>query len=149
VPPIITVIAAQGLVGRGGLASMIALIALPRAADTARLLHAGLRAALRSPFVEAARAAGAGRARILLRHALPATIPVLATSTALTAATAVLSEAALAFLGFGVPPPTPSWGELLAQASAANLRWWLSLPAGLAITLTTAALLALARRDRP
>ena len=55
-------------------------------------------------------------------------------------------EAALTFLGLGVPPPTPSWGELLAQASQHELRWWLSVPAGLAITATAAALLRLARR---
>jgi peptide/nickel transport system permease protein len=144
-PPILTVIAAQGLVGVRGLVPVIVLVAVPRAADTARLAAAGLRRALAEPFAEAARAAGAGPTRVLLRHALPQLAPTLAAATALTAATAVLTEFALAFLGAGAPPPTPSWGELLAQATANDLRWWLAWPAGVAITLATWALLTLSR----
>ncbi len=144
-PPVLTVIAAQGLAGARGVLAMAVLIGVPRAADTARLVAASLRRALAEPFTEAARAAGAGPGRVLLRHALPLAAPVLAAATALTAATAVLSEAALAFLGAGAAPPTPSWGELLAQASIHELRWWLAAPAGLLITAVTAALFALAR----
>ena len=144
-PPILTVIAAQGLVGARGLWPVIVLVAVPRAADTARLAAAGLRRALAEPFAEAARAAGAPPTRVLLRHALPQLAPMLAAATALTAATAVLTEFALAFLGAGAPPPTPSWGELLAQATANDLRWWLAWPAGVAITLATWALLTLSR----
>jgi peptide/nickel transport system permease protein len=144
-PPILTVIAAQGLIGARGLLPVIVLVAVPRAADTARLAVAGLRRALAEPFAEAARAAGAGPTRVLVRHALPQIAPTLAAATALTAATAVLTEFALAFLGAGVPPPTPSWGELLAQATANDLRWWLAWPAGIAITLATWALLTLSR----
>jgi len=144
-PPILTVIAAQGLIGVRGLIPVIVLIAVPRAADTARLAAAGLRRALAEPFAEAARAAGASPTRVLVRHALPQLAPMLAAATALTAATAVLTEFALAFLGAGAPPPTPSWGELLAQATANDLRWWLAWPAGIAITLASWALLTLAR----
>ena len=145
-PPVLTVIAAAGLAGARGLGAIVVLIAVPRAADTARLAAAALRRALVEPFADAARAAGAAPARVLLRHALPQLAPLLAAATALTAATAVLSEAALAFLGAGAPPPTPSWGELLAQATANDLRWWLAWPAGLAITLATWALLRLSYR---
>jgi peptide/nickel transport system permease protein len=98
------------------------------------------------PFVTAARAAGAGPWRILLRHALPHAASTLAAAAAITAATTVLSEAALSFLGLGAVPPTPSWGELLAQASQHELRGWLTWPAGLLITASAAALLRLARR---
>jgi len=146
-PPLLTVIAVQGLVGARGLVPVIALLAIPRGADTARLARAGLRAALAAPWTEAARAAGAGRGRLLVRHALPHAAPALATAAAVTAATAVLAEAALTFLGVGAAPPTPSWGELLAQATAHDLGWWLALPAGIAITAVAWALLALARRD--
>jgi ABC-type dipeptide/oligopeptide/nickel transport system permease subunit len=145
-PPILTVIAAQGLLGSRGVAAVIALIAIPRAADSARLVRARLRAVLATPFCDAARAAGASPARVLVRHGLPHAAPVLATAAAVTAATAVLAEAGLAFLGVGAPPPTASWGELLAQATANDLRWWLALPAGAAVTALTAALLAVARR---
>lgn len=144
-PSVLLVIAVGGLTGLRGTTAIALLVAIPRAADTARLLVAELEALLARPFAEAARALGASPARVLVRHALPSAWPALATATALTAASAVLAEAALTFLGLGVPPPTPSWGELLAQASQHDLRWWLSLPAGLAITATAAALLRLAR----
>ena len=145
VPPILAVIAAQGLLGARGLAPVIALIAIPRAADTARLVRASLRATLAAPFVDAARAAGAGDTRLLVRHALPHARPALATAAAITAATAVLSEAALTFLGVGVAPPTSSWGDLLAQATANDLRWWLAIPAGAVVTAVAAALIELSR----
>ena len=140
---LVTLVAAA-LVGHRGLIALAALIAVPRGADTARLVAAQLTAELAAPYVVAARGLGASPARVLVRHALPAVWPALAIAAALTAATAVLSEAALSFLGLGPPPPTPSWGELLAQATQHDLRWWLSVPAGLAATLTAAALFALA-----
>jgi peptide/nickel transport system permease protein len=144
VPPIVTVIAVQGLVDARGVGAVVWLIAIPRAADTARLARAAIRRALAEPWADAVRSTGASRTRLVIRHALPHAVPVLAVASAATAATAVLSEAALTILGAGVPSPTPSWGELLAQATANDLRWWLSVPAGLAITVTAWALLALA-----
>lgn len=145
VPAILFVVAAQGLLGRGGLLATVILVALPRAADTARIARAGMLGALRSEYCAAARALGAGRARVLVRHALPQTRPQLAIATAITAATAVLAEAALGFLGFGAAPPTASWGELLAQAHENELVWWLLAPAGAAVVMTAAALGALAQ----
>lgn len=147
-PAIVVVVAAQGLIGSASLLAAIVLIAIPRAADTARIARAGLRTALHAPFCDAARAAGASPLRVLLRHALPNTASQLAVATALTAATAVLAEAALSFIGFGTPPPAASWGELLKQASQNQLRWWLAIPAGLAIATLTACLNALAQPQR-
>lgn len=147
-PSILLGLALGGLVGLRGTGAIALLVAVPRAADTARLLVGELDVIVTRPFVAAARALGASPTRLLLRHALPAAWPTLLTATALTAATAILAEAALTFLGVGVPPPTPSWGDLLAQASQHELRWWLSVPAGLAITFTAVALLALARPAR-
>ncbi len=145
-PAVLGAIAVQGLTGARGLGALALLVAVPRGADTARLVIASLRATLAEPYADAARAIGASPLRVLIRHALPHALPVLAAATAITAATAILAEAALTFLGLGAPPPTPSWGELLAQASQHELRAWLSIPAGVAVTLTTAALLRLARR---
>ncbi len=143
-PALLVTLAAAALVGHRGLVALALLIAVPRAADTARLAAAQLAAELAAPYALAARGLGASPARVLVRHALPAVWPALAIAAAITAATAVLSEAALAFLGLGAPPPTPSWGELLAQATQHELRWWLAVPAGLVTTLTAAALFALA-----
>lgn len=143
-PALLVTLAAAALVGHRGLIALAVLIAVPRGADTARLIAAQLTAELAAPYVVAARGLGATPARVLVRHALPAVWSALAIAAAITGATAVLSEAALSFLGLGPPPPTPSWGELLAQATQHELRWWLSVPAGLAATLTAAALFALA-----
>lgn len=151
-PALLVAVAAGALVGARGPWSLAALIAAPRAADTARLLTAQLVAASGASHVEAARALGASPARVLVRHLAPSVVPAVGVAAAITAATAVLSEAALAFLGVGLPPPTPSWGELLAQATVHDLRWWLAVPAGLCATATAAALFALAlapaRRSR-
>jgi len=132
-PPLVLVIAAQGLIGRASFFGLAALIALPRAADVARLTRAECERALAMPHAEAARALGASRTRLLLRHALPLAAPQLAVAAAATLATAVLAEAALGFLGLGVAPPTASWGELILQAHRNQLAWWLAVPAGLTV----------------
>lgn len=143
IPAVVFAVAAQGLSGRGGLFVLIALIAIPRAADSARIARGAMRAALAQPYCQAARALGASPWRVVWRHALPHARSPLAVASAITAATAVLAEAALGFLGFGVPPPDPSWGELLRQAHDNGLPWHLSLPAGVAVAIVAAALGAL------
>ncbi len=138
-PPLVIVIAAQGLVGRASFLGLALLIALPRAADVGRLTRAACERALAMPHAEAARALGASRFRLLTKHALPLAAPQLAVAAATTLATAVLAEAALGFLGLGVPPPTASWGELILQAHRNQLAWWLALPAGAAVALVALA----------
>lgn len=81
----------------------------------------------RRDFVEAARALGASNARIMFRHILPNAITPVVTFTPFTIAGGITSIAALDYLGFGVPPPTPSWGELLRQAlSHFTSAWWIA-----------------------
>ena len=91
-------------------------------------------------FVEAARAVGCGDGRIMLRHMLPnALTPVLVAAT-FGVAGAVLVESALSFLGFGVPPPEPTWGEILSQSKKyVDFAWWLVLFPGAALFLTVTA----------
>jgi peptide/nickel transport system permease protein len=88
-------------------------------------------------FVTACRSQGMGTSRIIFRHILPNAIaPVLVSSTFGIAA-AILVESSLSFLGFGVQPPTPSWGDLLSQSRAfIDIAWWLTIFPGLAIFLT-------------
>jgi ABC-type dipeptide/oligopeptide/nickel transport system permease subunit len=86
-------------------------------------------------YVESAKAAGAGDARIMFRHILPNTLgPVIVNGT-LTVATAILVEAALSFLGFGIKPPTPSLGVLVAGGQTNPQAWWLTLFPGLTIVM--------------
>jgi len=92
-------------------------------------------------FVEAAKAAGAGDLRIMFRHMLPSTIgPIVVTLTLLIAA-AILIEAALSFLGFGVQPPTPALGKLIADGQGEGFSsWWLVTFPGLVIVLVVLAI---------
>ncbi|MDH5751658.1 MAG: ABC transporter permease subunit [Deltaproteobacteria bacterium] len=81
----------------------------------------------RRDFVEAARALGASPARIIFRHILPNALTPLVTFTPFTIAGGITGIAALDYLGFGVPPPTPSWGELLRQSlTHFTSAWWIA-----------------------
>ncbi len=134
VPVFLLVLLVQGLLDQSGLAVLVILISIPRGASAARLVRDSLQTSLSEPYCEAARALGCSRLRIVLRHALPASYSQILTAAGLTAATAVLAEVALSFLGLGLGGQAPSWGELLRQAHENQLLWWLLVPAGLAST---------------
>ncbi|OIO59076.1 MAG: peptide ABC transporter permease [Alphaproteobacteria bacterium CG_4_10_14_0_2_um_filter_63_37] len=106
----------------------------------ARLVRTELLSLKEREFVLAARLAGTPSWIITLRHLLPnALAPILVTAS-LGVAGAVLTESALSFLGIGVQPPTPSWGNILTDGKdAIEVAWWLSLFPGLAILLTVMA----------
>lgn len=90
-------------------------------------------------FVQASRAVGASTRWIILRHMLPAAMGQLVVVATLEIATYILLEAGLSFLGLGVQPPTPSWGNLLNQAQSLTIiqsMWWLWVPPGLMVALT-------------
>jgi peptide/nickel transport system permease protein len=102
-----------------------------------RLVRADFIALKERDFVQSARAIGAGDFRIIFFHILPnAMASVLVTAT-LGVAGAILTESALSFLGIGVQPPTPSWGNILtAGKDNIDIAWWLSFYPGLAILIT-------------
>jgi peptide/nickel transport system permease protein len=88
-------------------------------------------------FVQAARSLGAGHRRIMLRHILPNSMSVIIVQGTLSVAYAIIIESGLSYLGFGVQPPTPSWGNLLATAQVYALRApWLMIFPGLMIFIT-------------
>jgi peptide/nickel transport system permease protein len=87
-------------------------------------------------FVDAARVAGAGPLRIMFRHLMPNCMGPLLVQLTFVFAYAILAEAALSFLGIGVPPPAPSWGNIVAEGrDYAVEAWWIMLFPGLAISL--------------
>lgn len=101
-------------------------------------------------FVEAARALGAGPWRIIVNHLLPNSLGPVITYSPFFISASVVSLAALDFLGFGLPAPTPSWGELLAQAQKLfTTAWWLALYPSMALfgTLILLSLIGEAVRD--
>jgi len=103
----------------------------------ARLVRAETLSLKERDFVAAARAQGAGTGRIMFRHILPNTLAPILVAATLGVAGAILVESGLSFLGIGVQPPTPSWGNILtAGKDNIEFAWWLSLFPGLAIFLT-------------
>ncbi|MBL0712868.1 MAG: ABC transporter permease subunit [Desulfosarcina sp.] len=87
-------------------------------------------------YVLAARALGASHGRIIARHILPNTVSIIVSYMPFQVANGIVSLAALDFLGFGLPPPEPSWGELLQQGWANLSAWWLSGSVVAAMVLT-------------
>lgn len=94
-----------------------------------------------SDFCTAARASGLSDCRIIFRHLLPNALTPVWVSATFGVAGAILVESSLSFLGFGPPPPTPSWGEILAQSQSFLHRgaWWLVVYPGLSIFVTVTA----------
>jgi peptide/nickel transport system permease protein len=104
---------------------------------TARLVRGQFLSLREREFVEAARALGATNGRLILRHILPNAVAPITVSATLTVGQAILLESAMSFFGFGVQPPTPTWGNLLNEAT----QWldsapWLAIPPGLLIFAT-------------
>jgi peptide/nickel transport system permease protein len=102
----------------------------------ARVSRAGVLAVRGLEYVEAAGALGATPARVLVRHVLPNITAPLTVQTSLTLSLAILTESALSFLGLGTQPPTPSWGNMLAEARRVMVTApWTAVAPGAAIAL--------------
>jgi peptide/nickel transport system permease protein len=123
-----------------GLSLVIGIIALFTWPNMARLVRGQALTLREKEFVEAARSLGAGGPRIMFRELLPNLLaPIVVYATLLIPAN-ILFEAALSFLGVGVPQSTPSWGRMLADASSGQIftvAWWMMLFPGLFLILTT------------
>lgn len=106
----------------------------------ARLIRGEFLKLRHQDFVRAARQIGASNRRIIFRHLLPNALAPVLVSASFGIAAAMLTESALSFLGFGVPPQVPSWGAILSQAQAfMDIAWWLTLAPGLALFVTITA----------
>jgi peptide/nickel transport system permease protein len=124
-----------------GIGTVIVAIAITRIPFGGRVIRAVVLSLKEISYVEAARGLGASHLRIMLRHILPQCVaPYLILATT-HLGVAIIIEAALGFLGVGIPPPTPTWGNMLADSLNAGLvpPWWLVLFPGLAITITVLA----------
>jgi peptide/nickel transport system permease protein len=117
----------------------------------ARLVHGEVRALAVRPFVEGAIGLGAGGSRVLARHILPNALTPVIVASALGLGNAIMLEAGLSFLGLGVQPPTPSWGNLIASGrdTLVNAPWVAAAPGvALVLVVVAATLLGDAVRDR-
>jgi peptide/nickel transport system permease protein len=133
----------EGCVGgliKPGLSVVIAVIALFTWPYIARIVR-GVTLSLREKeFVEASRSLGAGNARVVFREILPNLAAPIIVYATLLIPTSILFEAALSYLGLGVPPDQPSWGQILSQASQLyDVAWWIMVFPGVFLLVTTLA----------
>jgi peptide/nickel transport system permease protein len=136
-PLVVLALALVAAFGGGGIGSVILAVIVVSVPRVARVIRASALSIRESPFVEAARALGAGHVGIMARHLLPNVLaPYLIMLTALLGQ-AILLESSLSFLGLGVAEPTPAWGLMLRGSATqfAERAPWLAVAPGLAISL--------------
>ena len=124
-----------------GTGTVIVAIAITRVPFGGRVIRSVVLSLKEMSYVEAARGVGASNLRVMLRHILPQCVaPYLILATT-HLGVAIIIEASLGFLGVGIPPPNPTWGNMLSDALNSGLvpPWWLVLFPGAAITLTVLA----------
>lgn len=114
IPGILLAIALVSVLG-GGLVTVIIAISVPEIPRTARLMRSVVLSIRELPFITAAISVGSSTPKILLRHIVPNAIGMLSVQATYVCAAAILSEAALSFLGVGTPPDIPSWGNVIAS----------------------------------
>jgi peptide/nickel transport system permease protein len=117
--------------------NIMAIIGLTGWMGTSRLIRGEILSLREREFIQAAYALGVPHHRIIMRHLIPNALePVLVNAT-LGLAGAILTESSLSFLGLGVQPPVPSWGNILTEArSTLGVAWWITVFPGIAILIT-------------
>ncbi|WP_192179642.1 ABC transporter permease [Mesorhizobium amorphae] len=115
IPTILLAIALISLTGPG-IGILIVAITIPQMPSVTRLVRSAVLSVRERPYVEAALCGGARLPKVLWRHILPSTIPGLMVQSAIVCADAILTEAGLSFLGVGVPPEIPSWGNMISSS---------------------------------
>ena len=136
---------------RPGLTTVVVVLVLTGWMGVARLVRAELLGTRTQPYVDAARALGASPTRVLWRHALPNSLGPAIVATTLGVGNAILLESGLSFLGLGIQPPRPSWGNMIAGGrDLLVMAPWVALAPGLALVVTVLAVTVLGDewRDR-
>ena len=150
IPSILLAIALVALTG-GGILIVIAAITVPDIPRVVRLVRSIVLTVRERPYIDAAVSVGSPSAKIILRHILPSTVGPLIVQATYLCASAILVEAGLSFLGAGVPPEIPTWGNMIAQSRLflARAPWTIFAPgACLALVVLSINLLGDGLRDR-
>lgn len=135
-PGLVMVIVLLVLLGPG-FGSVILALGVSQAFPQSRIIRGATLVVREHAYIEASRAAGASHGRVLLRHVLPNIVAAIIVSASTYVSFVILVEAAVSFLGYGVPPPRPSWGGMLSATGRSYMvrAPWLSVFPGLALTL--------------
>lgn len=139
IPSLVLILALIAILEKVTIFHLMAVIGVTSWPGIARLTRAEFLKLRESEFVLAARGIGVGWSRIIFRHILPNAMAPIMVPIVFGIAVAILIESALSFLGFGAPPPNPSWGTLLNAGRSNYTMWWLTLFPGMAIFLTVLA----------
>jgi len=120
-----------------GMGNVILSLSILVAAAASRVIRGATLGVIENPFIEAARAMGCGHARIIVRHVLPNVTATIVVITTIGLGGVILAESALSFLGYGVPPPHPSWGSMLSGTGRTYMynAPWIAVWPGVAISL--------------
>jgi ABC-type dipeptide/oligopeptide/nickel transport system permease subunit len=132
-PLLAILLTAAALLGEGSQWRVSIILALFLWTTIARVVRGVFLSLREKEYVEAAKASGAGDLRIMFRHILPNTLGPVVVAGTLAVALAILTEAALSFLGFGIKPPTTSLGVLVASGQNNPQKWWVTVFPGLTI----------------
>jgi peptide/nickel transport system permease protein len=135
-PYLIIILSLLAVLGPGMLNVILALSILV-AAGASRVIRGATLSVVEHPYVEAARAMGAGHLRVIMRHVLPNVTATIVVVSTIGLGGVILAESALSFLGFGVPPPHPSWGSMLSGSGRTYMynAPWIAIWPGVAISL--------------
>jgi peptide/nickel transport system permease protein len=135
-PPLLLTIGLMAVMGQG-VKNIVIAMALSNIPTYGRVVRGAVLSIRQKEYIEAARNAGSGDLKIIFLHVLPNTMAPLIVVTTMGVAGAILTEAALSFVGLGVPGPDPSWGNILADGrDYISQAPWITIFPGLAITLT-------------
>lgn len=122
------------------ISTIIIMLGITTWGSTARIMRGVVLSIREMEYIEATRALGASNARIILRHILTNTLSVISVTATLMVAYAILTESGLSYLGLGVQPPTPSWGNMMSDGrDILRTAWWASLFPGFALMLVVIA----------
>jgi peptide/nickel transport system permease protein len=135
-PFLIIILSLLAVLGPGMMNTIVSLSILTAAASS-RVIRSATLSVVENPYVEAARAMGSGHARIMTRHILPNVAPTILVVATISLGGVILAESALSFLGYGVPPPHPSWGSMLSGSGRTYMYKapWMAIWPGVAISL--------------
>jgi len=134
-PLILLAIAIVAFLG-GGLFNLMLAVGISSVPPFARVVRGEVLVQRGRDYVEAARALGAGQGRVMRRHILPNSLGPIVVLSTLRISTAILTESSLSFLGMGVAPPTPTWGNMAAEGTKfLQTAPWISIVPGAAIML--------------
>ena len=150
IPAILLAIALVSL-NKASVFIVIVAISIPEIPRVVRLVRAVVLTVRERPYIEAAVSGGSRASKIVWRHILPSTVPPLIVQSTYVIASAILIEAGLSFLGAGVPPDIPTWGNMIASSRLfiARAPWTVFVPGGaLALVILAVNLLGDALRDR-